>query len=95
MKSQVVSATEFKAKCLGLLEEIGQNGGTITVTKRGRPIATVGPVPKRLRASSEGMLKGKVHIPEELLSADTDMSDLWECVREAEAGPLPRMKGRE
>jgi prevent-host-death family protein len=90
MKSQVVSATEFKAKCLGLLDEIGQNGGTITVTKRGRPIATVGPVPKRLRASSEGMWKGKVHIPDELLMADT--SDLWDCVREAEARVLPGMK---
>ena len=78
MKSQVVSATEFKAKCLGLLDEIGRNGGKITVTKRGRPIATVEPVRKRLR-TSEGMLKGKVYIPDELLMADT--SDLWNALR--------------
>jgi prevent-host-death family protein len=83
MKNQVIGATEFKAKCLGLLDEIGQNGGKITVTKRGRPIATVGPVPKRFR-TSEGMLKGKVHVPDELLTADT--SDLWDCVR----GPARR-----
>lgn len=78
MKSQVVTVTEFKAKCLGLLDEIGRNGGKITVTKRGRPIATVGPVRKRLR-TSEGMLKGKVYIPDELLMADT--SDLWNALR--------------
>ena len=78
MKSQVVSATEFKAKCLGLLDEIGRNGGKITVTKRGRPIATVEPVRKRLR-TSEGMWAGKVDIPDEMLMADT--SDLWDAIR--------------
>ena len=44
MKSRVVSATEFKAKCLALLDEIDHQGGTVTVTKRGRPMAMVGPV---------------------------------------------------
>ena len=78
MVSRVVSATEFKAKCLALMDEIGRKGGTILVTKRGRPMATVGPVRKR-RPSSEGAWRGKVHIPEEQLTAD--MSDLWEAVR--------------
>jgi prevent-host-death family protein len=79
MKNQVVTATEFKAKCLALLDEIDRKGGTITVTKRGRPVATVGPAPKRVRKSSEGILAGKVHIPDEVLMAD--YSDLWECTR--------------
>jgi prevent-host-death family protein len=47
MKNRVVTATEFKAKCLALLDEIDEKGGTMTVTKRGRPVATVGPAPKR------------------------------------------------
>jgi hypothetical protein len=34
MKSLVVSATEFKAKCLALLDEVDQRGAAITVTKR-------------------------------------------------------------
>lgn len=79
MESRVVSATEFKAKCLALMDEIGRKGGTITVTKRGRPMATVGPVHERRRPSSEGAWRGKVHIPEKQLTAD--MSDLWEAVR--------------
>jgi prevent-host-death family protein len=79
MESRVVSATEFKAKCLALLDEIGRNGGTITVTKRGRPTATVRPIQKRLWPSTEGLWAGKVHIPEKALTAD--MSDLWEVVR--------------
>ena len=80
MKSRIVSATEFKAKCLALLDEVGSEGGTITVTKRGRPMATVGPARKRLWPSSEGLWKGKVHIPEERLTAD--LSDRWEVLRQ-------------
>jgi prevent-host-death family protein len=38
-----VSATEFKAKCLALLDEIEQSGGPITITRRGRPVAVLGP----------------------------------------------------
>jgi hypothetical protein len=49
----------------------------IPVTKRDRPMATRGPVRKRM--SSEGRWKGKVHIPEEELTAGT--SDLWDIVR--------------
>jgi hypothetical protein len=59
MKSRVVTATEFKAKCLALLDEIGRNGGMIAVTKRGLPMASVGPVRNRLWPSSEGLWRGK------------------------------------
>jgi prevent-host-death family protein len=75
----VISVTEFKAKCLALLEEVGQSGGTITITKRGRPLATVGPARKRVFKSSEGILAGKLFIPDEELMADT--ADTWEVVR--------------
>lgn len=79
MERRVIGATEFKAKCLALLDEIGRNGGTITVTKRGRPMATVGPVRERL-PSTEGLWVGKVHIPEKQLAADT--SDRWDVLRQ-------------
>lgn len=78
MKTRVVTATEFKAKCLALLDEIDHNGGTITVTKRGRPMATVGPARRRKWKSSEGAWIGKVHIPAERITADT--SDRWEVL---------------
>jgi prevent-host-death family protein len=86
MSSQFVTATEFKAKCLSMLDDIAQNGGTITVTKRGKPVATVGPAATPKRRSSRGILKGKVYIPDELWLRDT--SDLWDCVREKETSEL-------
>ena len=80
MKNHVIGVTEFKAKCLALLDGVGERGDTITITKRGKPIATVTPArKKRRRGTSENVLAGKVHIPDEILMAD--MSDLWECTR--------------
>jgi len=79
MKHRVISVTEFKAKCLALLDQIGQEGGTLTVTKRGRPLATVGPVKRKPFKSSEGILAGKIKIVGDLDKIDN--SDLWEVVR--------------
>ncbi len=79
MGSRSVTATEFKAKCLSLIDEVAKSGGTITVTKRGQPMATLSPVFKK-RKSSKGAWKGKLYAPDEVLMADR--SDLWEIVRE-------------
>jgi prevent-host-death family protein len=78
MKHQIVSATEFKAKCLGLLDQIDREGGSVTVTKRGRPVATVARAKRKPFRSSEGILAGKVKILGDIVNADT--SDLWEVV---------------
>jgi prevent-host-death family protein len=60
MKQRVISVTEFKAKCLALLNEIGEKGGTITITKRGKPLATVSPARNQKWKSMEGILAGKI-----------------------------------
>jgi len=39
-----ISATQFKARCLALLDEVSESGSELVVTKRGRPVARVGPV---------------------------------------------------
>jgi prevent-host-death family protein len=78
MKHKIVSATEFKAKCLALLDQVAQEGGTVTVTKRGRPMATVGPVKRKPFKSSEGILEGKVKIVGDIVNGD--FSDLYEVV---------------
>ena len=59
MKTRVIGATEFKAKCLALLDEIDEHGGTITVTKRGRPVATLSAAKKPVWKSPAGILAGK------------------------------------
>ena len=39
-----IPAGEFKARCLALLDEVGESGTEITVTKRGRPVARLVPI---------------------------------------------------
>ena len=59
MKESTLGASEFKAKCLGLLDEVA-NGSTLIITKRGRPIAKVSPLSapaKSLRGSWKGVVK--------------------------------------
>ena len=70
MKDRVVSATEFKAKCLALLDEVAESGGTITVTKRGRAVATLGPAKKKAWKSMEGILAGKGRIVGDIIHTD-------------------------
>jgi len=37
----VITATEFKAKCLHLLDEVQRTGEELVISKRGRPVARV------------------------------------------------------
>jgi prevent-host-death family protein len=38
-----VTATEFKARCLGLIDQVRERGESIVITKRGRIVATLEP----------------------------------------------------
>ncbi len=62
MKEMTLGASEFKAKCLRLLDEVAEHGKSIVITKRGRPIAKLLPVKhpsKPLRGSWKGIVKVK------------------------------------
>jgi prevent-host-death family protein len=85
MPNHAVSVTEFKAKCLALLDDISEQGATITITKRGRPLATVRPARRKAWKSLEGAWLGKVTLPNDLLEAD--MSELWEVVNPQPGAP--------
>lgn len=38
-----IPASEFKAKCLALLDEVAETKETLVVTKRGKPVAQIVP----------------------------------------------------
>jgi prevent-host-death family protein len=61
-----ITATEFKATCLALLDQVGSGEITrLTITKRGKPVAVVTP-PTPKRADIEalfGMMEGSVIAP--------------------------------
>ena len=78
MKTRLIGATEFKARCLALLDEIEDQGGTITVTKRGRAVAIIAPATKQTWKSPKGILAGKVKITGDIVNVDT--SKLWDAL---------------
>ena len=36
---RIIKASEFKAKCLKLMDEVAENGEEIVITKNGKPVA--------------------------------------------------------
>jgi prevent-host-death family protein len=79
VSNRVVSATELKAKCLALLDEVSDSGAAITVTKRGRPVATLRPMAKQPPKSPKGAWIGKVEIVGDIVRFDTTRH--WEALR--------------
>jgi prevent-host-death family protein len=61
-----LSASEFKAKCLDLLDQIAARKITrLTVTKHGRPVAVLAPPASRAEEAGRifGALRGRVEAP--------------------------------
>ncbi len=73
MAEKHVTATRFKAQCLGLLDEVAETGTVLVVTKRGAPVARVVPVePPPALAGSVTFLVDD----DELIAP---LSDSWEA----------------
>ena len=60
MAGKTIGAAEFKAHCLRILDEVDRSRQSVTVTKRGRPVAELCPIAKPERSSIIGALKGSV-----------------------------------
>ena len=76
-----VAISEFKAKCLSLLDEVQKTKKPILVTRFGKPIAEVGPAPTRVGASWLGSMKDEIKILGDIVSPAND-EDEWEALRD-------------
>ena len=80
---QEVAISEFKAKCLALLEEVCKTKKPIRVTRFGKPIADVIP-PAPVEVDREawiGSMKDSMKILGDIVSPATD-EDEWEALRD-------------
>jgi prevent-host-death family protein len=66
--TKTVKASEFKAKCLALMDEVARTGQSVTITKRGEPVADLVPHGARQRPELFGIWKGKVEIIGDIIS---------------------------
>ena len=78
MSERLISATEFKAKCLALLDEVAAGGQPLVVTKRGKPVARVTRASQSARPLMGGMRGTAVEVGD-IVYFDT--SDEWEANR--------------
>jgi prevent-host-death family protein len=78
MKEQTLPISDFKARCLRLLEELAERGEVIIVTKRGKPIARVGPFRSEL-PPLKGRWAGQAKTKGDIVYFDT--SSEWEALR--------------
>ena len=44
---KTIKASEFKAKCLKLMDEVAESGEEIVITKNGRPVSRLAPYRER------------------------------------------------
>ena len=64
---QIMKASEFKAKCLHLMDEVNRTGEEITITKNGKPVSILKAyrtIPKTLF----GLHKGKMQSKDDLIA---------------------------
>ena len=57
---QTIKASEFKAKCLALMDQVNETGDEILITKNGVPVSKLTPVinkPKSLFGLKKSQLK--------------------------------------
>lgn len=74
-----VPATEFKAKCLELMDRVAKQRESFVITKRGRPVARLVPVERELKEPLFGRLRG---MAEEIgdITSPVVPAQMWEVM---------------
>ena len=62
-----IPAAVFKAECLKLMDEVARTGQPVVITKHGRPVAQLVPVPAE-RTSLFGYMKNTVTIKGDIVA---------------------------
>ena len=75
-----LKASEFKAKCLAVLDEVDRTGEPVTILKRGRPVARLVPEPRATARYPQKTLAGTVEILGDIIAPAAPAS-AWEANR--------------
>jgi prevent-host-death family protein len=77
-----VAISEFKVKCLALLEQVRRTRQPIRITRHGKPVAeVVPPLPVGDRSAWIGSMKGRMEILGDIISPASDEEE-WEALRD-------------
>ena len=92
-----ISATEFKAKCLELMDRVAGRRESFVITKRGRPVARMVPMDPEPRDDIFGWLRGQAWDRGDVVAPAVPARD-WNIVKEWDelnvGGPARRSRRR-
>ena len=75
---QTIKASEFKAKCLALMDEVARTGKPVVVTKHGKPVAELRRYAGTRPKSPIGLHKGLIAIKGDIISP---LDVEWEALK--------------
>ena len=75
-----ISATEFKAKCLAIIDEVGTTGDIVVIEKRGKPVAQLSSFVPLDAEVPQASLRGTVRIVGDVTEPVVDPDD-WSVLR--------------
>ena len=78
-RARSIAASQFKAKCLGLMDEVQRTGSELIVTRHGKAIVKIVPLEHRL-PSAYGCMEGTAAVTGDVVGP---APELWE------SGPDP------
>ncbi len=66
--TKIMKASEFKAKCLAVMDEVAKTGEAVIVTKNGQPMVELVPHKKKAKRNLIGLLKDDLIITGDIIS---------------------------
>jgi prevent-host-death family protein len=76
-----IAISEFKAKCLALLDQVQKTKKPIRITRFGKPVAEVAPASPASPAEWIGSLRDSIEILGDIVAPANEESD-WEALRD-------------
>lgn len=74
---QTIKASEFKSRCLALMDEVAATGEPLLITKNGDPVAELHPHAGARRETPFGLHRGLVAIEGDIVSP---IDEPWEAL---------------
>ncbi len=71
-----VPVSKFKANCSALIKQVQKTKRSIQITRRGKVIAEIRPMPPGKRENWLGRMKGTVEIVGDIVSPVIDLEDI-------------------
>lgn len=75
---KTMNASEFKAKCLAILDQVAATGEGLTILKHGKPVARLVPAAPLATESPQDSLRGTVEILGDVVGPVLD-AKAWEA----------------